>query len=97
MLAKLNMMDELIRNIRTDLRLAMNGVVSSSMRDKGVDYTMNFGVDIPRLKGIADKYETNAALAKELWKLDVREFMIFSSMLYPLVEFTVENANEWGN
>ncbi len=97
MLAKLNMMDELIRNIRTDLRLAMNGVVSSSMRDKGVDYKMNFGVDIPRLKGIAEKYETNAALAKELWKLDVRELKILSTMLYPVDEFTVENANEWVN
>ena len=70
------MMDELIRNIRTDLRLAMNGVVSSSMRDKGVDYKMNFGVDVPRIKGIAEKYEPNAALAKELWQIDVRELKI---------------------
>lgn len=90
-------MDELIKNIRTDLRLTMNGVVSSSMRDKGVDYKMNFGVDIPRLKGIAEKYESNAALAIELWKLDVRELKILSIMLYPVDEFTVENANEWGN
>lgn len=97
MLTKLNMMDELIRNIRTDLRLTMNGVVSSSMRDKGVDYKMNFGVDIPRLKGIAEKYESSAALAKELWKLDVRELKILSVMLYPVDEFTMENANEWVN
>lgn len=97
MLAKLNMMDELIKNIRTDLRLAMNGVVSSSMRDKGVDYKMNFGVDIPRLKGIAENYESSAALANELWKLDVRELKILSTMLYPVDEFTVENANEWVN
>ncbi len=90
-------MDELIRNIRTDLRLTMNGVVSSSMRDKGVDYKMNFGVDIPRLKGIAEKYESSAALAKELWKLDVRELKILSTMLYPVDEFTEDNANEWAN
>ena len=91
------MMDELIRNIRTDLRLAMNGVVSSSMRDKGMDYKMNFGVDALRIKGIAEKYEPNAALAKELWKLDVRELKILSTMLYPVDEFTEENANEWAN
>ena len=90
-------MDELIRNIRTDLRLAMNGVVSSSMRDKGVDYKMNFGVDIPRLKGIAEKYESSAALAQELWRLDVRELKILSTMLYPVDEFAMENANEWAN
>lgn len=90
-------MDELIRNIRTDLRLAMNGVVSSSMRDKGVDYKMNFGVDVPRIKGIAEKYEPNAILAKELWQIDVRELKILSTMLYPLGEFKEENANEWAN
>lgn len=91
------MMKELIRNIRTDLRLAMNGVVSSSMRDKGMDYKMNFGVDVPRIKGIAAKYEPNANLAKELWKLDVRELKILSTMLYPLDEFKEKNANKWAN
>ena len=90
-------MKELIRNIRTDLRLAMNGVVSSSMRDKGMDYKLNFGVDVPRIKGIAAKYEPNANLAKELWKLDVRELKILSTMLYPLDEFKEKNANEWAN
>lgn len=91
------MMKELIRNIRTDLRLAMNGVVSSSMRDKGMDYKLNFGVDVPRIKGIAAKYEPNANLAKELWRLDVRELKILSTMLYPLDEFKEKNANEWAN
>ena len=90
-------MKELIRNIRTDLRLAMNGVVSSSMRDKGMDYKLNFGVDVPRIKGIAAKYEPNANLAKELWKLDVRELKILSTMLYPLDEFKEKNANKWAN
>lgn len=91
------MMDELIKNIRTDLRLTMNGVVSSSMRDKGMDYKMNFGVDLPRIKGIAEKYEASATLAKELWKLDVRELKILSTMLYPLDEFTEANADEWAH
>ena len=90
-------MDEIIRSIRTDLRLAMNGVVSSSMRDKGVDYKMNFGVDVPRIKGIAEKYDSNAALAKELWKLDVRELKILSTMLYPVEEFDEADADEWIN
>ena len=91
------MMDQLIRNLRTDLRLAMNGVVSSSMRNKGVDYKMNFGVDVPRLKGIAAKYEANAALAEELWVQDVRELKILSTMLYPVDQFTEAKANEWAN
>ena len=31
-------MQETIQQIRKQLRLAMNGVVSSSMREKGMDY-----------------------------------------------------------
>ena len=91
------MMDGIIRNIRRDLRLAMNGVVSSSMRNKGVDYKLNFGVDIPRIKGIAERYESSAALAKELWKLDVRELKILSTMLYPVDEFKEKDAIIWAN
>lgn len=90
-------MDGIIRNIRRDLRLAMNGVVSSSMRNKGVDYKLNFGVDIPRIKGIAEKYESSATLAKELWKLDVRELKILSTMLYPVEEFKEQDAYIWAN
>lgn len=89
------MMDEIIRDIRTDLRLAMNGVVSSSMRDKGMDYKMNFGVDVPRIKGIAQKYEASAALAEQIWKLDVREMKILATMLYPVDQFTESKADEW--
>ncbi len=89
------MMDEIIRDIRTDLRLAMNGVVSSSMRDKGMDYKMNFGVDVPRIKGIAQKYEASTALAEQIWKLDVREMKILATMLYPVDQFTQSKADEW--
>ena len=38
-----------IREIRKELRLAMNGVISTSMREKGIVYKLNFGV--PRNKG----------------------------------------------
>ncbi|MDD2476678.1 MAG: DNA alkylation repair protein [Dysgonamonadaceae bacterium] len=89
------MMEELIRNIRTDLRLAMNGVVSSSMREKGMDYKMNFGVDVPRLKNIALKYKENAALAQTIWKLDVREMKMLATMIYPINEFSESKADEW--
>lgn len=91
------MIEEIIRSIRTDLRLAMNGVVSTSMRKKGMDYKMNFGVDEPRLNQIAQKYEPDATLAKELWKLDVRELKILSTLLYPVNDFTKCDANEWVN
>lgn len=32
-------------------------VVSQSMREKGLDYKLNFGIELPRLKEIAARYE----------------------------------------
>lgn len=90
-------MDEtvVLNAIRKDLRLAMDGVVSTSMRQKGMEYKLNFGVGIPRLREIAKKYEADKSLAEMLWKQNVRELRILATLLYPLSEFTQETADEW--
>ena len=62
-----------IREIRKELRLAMNGVISTSMREKGIVYKLNFGVPYPEIKGIARKHKPNGELAAALWKEDIRE------------------------
>ena len=49
-------MQEQIREIRKRLRLAMNGVISTSMREKGMNYKIIFGVPIPELRQIAQEY-----------------------------------------
>lgn len=48
---------ETIKDIKGQFRLFMNGVVSQSMREKGLDYKLNFGIELPRLKEIAARYE----------------------------------------
>lgn len=88
-------MDTILRNIRTDLRLSMNGVTASSIRAKGVGYRMNFGVDILRIKKIASKYVADKVLAETMWGDDVREFKILATMLYPVEEFTIDDAHRW--
>ena len=45
---------EQLKDIKTQLRLSMNGAVSQSMREKGLVYKLNFGVEIPRIKMIAE-------------------------------------------
>ena len=45
-------MEEKLRNIRKRLRLAMNGVISTSMRQKGMNYKLIFGVPIPEINQI---------------------------------------------
>ena len=48
-----------IREIKSKFRLFMNGMVSQSMREKGIDYKLNFGIEYPRIKEIAADYPCN--------------------------------------
>ncbi|MFA5695148.1 MAG: DNA alkylation repair protein [Proteiniphilum sp.] len=88
-------METIIRSIRSDLRLSMNGVTAASMREKGVHYRMNFGVDLMRIREIAARYTPDVELAEQLWKEDVRELKILAAMLFPLDRFTREIADRW--
>lgn len=86
---------EQLRDIKTQLRLAMNGAVSQSMREKGLVYKLNFGVELPRIKMIAARYEKNHDLAQALWKEDIREWKILAGMLQPVDTFYPEIADIW--
>ena len=87
--------NELLKDVKTQLRLSMNGVVSQSMREKGLNYKLNFGVELPRIKGIAAKYEKNHELAQALWKENIRECKILATLLQPIDSFYPEIADIW--
>ena len=72
-----------IREIKKSFRLAMNGVVSTLQRRQGLDYKINFGVEIPRLKGIAEKHSKNRELATALWQDNIRECKMLAIFLMP--------------
>ncbi len=86
---------EQLKEIKTQLRLSMNGAVSQSMREKGLVYKLNFGVELPRIKSIADAYEKDHALAQTLWKEDIRECKILAGLLQPVDSFLPEIADIW--
>lgn len=86
---------EQLKEIKTQLRLSMNGAVSQSMREKGLVYKLNFGVEIPRIKMIAKEYEKNHDLAQALWKENIRECKILAGMLQPVDTFFPEIADIW--
>ena len=90
-------MEELVKKIRSDLRLAMNGVISTSMRDKGMDYRMNFGVDLPKLREMAKRYVPDGALAAVLWHTETRELKILATMLRPAADFSKGEADKWAS
>lgn len=90
-------LQDALRDIRTKCRLAMNGIASTSMRERGLDYKLNFGLLQEQIKRIADEYEPNKLLAEALWIEETRELKILATILYPLDEFTEETANKWVN
>ncbi len=88
-------MQDIVRQIRVRLRLAMNGVVSTSMREKGLQYKLNFGVSIPKLKEIATDFPHDGELAELLWQQDVREMKILATLIHPVDTFSREKAPRW--
>lgn len=84
-----------ILEIKKSLRLSMNGVVSSLQRKQGLDYKINFGVEIPRLKSIAAQYPKERALSLALWQENIRECKMLAIMLMPSEEFTTTDSNTW--
>lgn len=86
---------ETIKEIKAQFRLYMNGVTSQSMREKGLNYKLNFGIELPRLKEISLRYEKNHSLAGALWKENIRECKILATLLQPTESFLPEIADIW--
>ena len=89
------MVNDQIKEIKTQLRLAMNGTASTSMREKGLAYKLNFGVELPRIKQIASQFEKDHDLAQALWKENIRECKILAGMLQPVESFYPEIMDIW--
>ena len=84
-----------VRDVKCLLRAAMNGPVSQSMREKGLTYRVNFGVELPRLQAMAEELPHTYALAAALWKEDVRECRLLAAILMPTEAFAEDLADVW--
>lgn len=72
-----------IKEIKLSFRQMMDGSIAQSMRNKGVDYHLNWGATLPRLREKADGIGKNYDLAIALWKENVRECKILATMIMP--------------
>lgn len=84
-----------VREVKRLLRSTMNGEVSGSMRRQGLTYRVNFGVDQPRLIELSAEIPHTAALARELWKENIRELRLLAPMLMPREEMDEELSLLW--
>lgn len=86
---------ERLRRVKASFRMKMNGVASHSMRVKGVDYKINWGVGLPDLRAMAAEYGEDAELATELWKENIRECKILATMIMPPAAMSRDKARLW--
>jgi hypothetical protein len=86
---------EKLKEIKKSFFLSMDGTASRSMREKGLDYKINWGVSIPDLRKMADEYGKDYALAIELWKENIRECKILATMMMPPEQMLPEIVELW--
>ena len=93
-----------VKEIKQSFRLMMDGSVAQSMRDKGLNYHLNWGATLPRLKAKAEELKTSSQepiadsqydLAIALWKENVRECKILATMLMPPEQMLPEVCDIW--
>lgn len=94
-----------VKEIKQSFRQMMDGAVAQSMRDKGVDYHLNWGVTLPRLREKADELKQKCNdqgssfsiydLAIALWKENVRECKILATMIMPADKVLPEVIDIW--
>ncbi len=89
------MTEERVRQIKQSFRLMMDGSVAQSMRQKGLDYHLNWGATIPRLRQMATELGPDYDLAIALWKENIRESKILATMIMPPDEILPEVVDIW--
>ena len=80
----------------------MNGVTAQSLRDKGVNYHLNWGVSLQHLQEMTAEIKAEShtpaelfTLSSLLWKENIRECKILATMLMPAEEFPADLAMLW--
>ena len=84
-----------IKELKRGFRLVMNGPASQSMREKGLDYRLNWGGPFIQLKQMAADLPHDYDFAIALWKEDIRECKILATLLMPHDKMPEEVAEIW--
>ena len=87
--------EQQVKEIKQSFRQMMDGAIAQSMRNKGVDYKLNWGATLPRLKEKACEIGKNFDLAIALWKENVRECKILATMIMPADKVLPEVIDIW--
>lgn len=84
-----------IKEIKRSFHLMMNGPASQSMREKGLEYHLNWGVPFMQLRSMAKEIGQDYHLAIALWKEDIRECKILATLVMPHDTIPLDIAELW--
>lgn len=84
-----------VKEIKQAFRPLMDGVAAASMRQKGLNYHVNWGAKLTDLQALAKEYGKDYEVAVELWKENVRECKIMALLLMPRERMIPEITQLW--
>jgi hypothetical protein len=90
-------LDRQVKQIRSRIRLLMNGEVAQQLRDSGLDYPKMYGVSLIHLRTLSQEFQASNALADRLWNLEFRETRILATMLAKRDELSDALLAEWAD
>ena len=77
------------------IKLRKNGDVAHAMKERGIQYKLNWGVSVVDLREIARSFNSSHLLALKLWNKQWRETMILATLLDESDEVTEEQMDFW--
>jgi hypothetical protein len=84
-----------LQQILSLIKLQKSGEVADLMKQKGIQYKMNWGVSIIELREIAKQFEPDHLLALKLWNKQWRETMILATLIDDPKQVTEEQIDFW--
>lgn len=77
------------------IKLRKNGDTAAAMKRQGIEYKLNWGVQVVELRELARGFNRNHLLALKLWNKQWRESMILATLLDEPAEVTEEQMDFW--
>lgn len=87
--------EKTFQRLITKIKSLKNGDVSDLMKEKGINYKLNWGVSLVELRNVAQSLEQDHLLALKLWNKQWRETMILAALLDEPVKVTEEQMDFW--
>ncbi len=86
---------ERVTHIKSQFRLYMDGTTAQSLRRKGCNNLVVWGVSLNHLQDIAREYTPDFDLSIRLWEADVRECKLLATMLMDVNKMDIQTTRQW--